>query len=88
MHRTWEDHTLSDNNQTKITEHTDENPGMSAHHVAQEFGHTCEIVCRMLKKKGYFLYRISVLHKLQPEDYTPLTITATVFSKNLAAMSK
>ncbi len=32
MHRGWEDHTLSrallDANQTKITEHRDENPGL------------------------------------------------------------
>ncbi len=37
--RSGRSHGLLDNDQTKTTEHVDENSGMSASHVAQEFGH-------------------------------------------------
>ncbi len=43
-------HTLSDNDRTKIREHTDENSGMAAHCVAQELGHKCEMVHSTLRK--------------------------------------
>ncbi len=61
-------HTLVDDDCTKITEHMYENPGMSVRCVAQELSHKCEMVCTTLKKEGYFPCRISVLHKLKPED--------------------
>ncbi len=64
-------HALSDNDQTKITEHVYKNPGMSACHVTQELDHKHEMVRTMLKKERYFPYQISMLHKLKPEDYTP-----------------
>ncbi len=47
-------HALIDDNRTKITEHMDKNPGMSAHHAAQELGHKCEMACLMLKKRRVF----------------------------------
>ncbi len=60
-------HTLSDGNRTKITEHADENSGMSVHHVAQELSHKHEMDHTMLKKKK----SIYVFHELKPEDYNP-----------------
>ncbi len=44
---------------------------MSAPYVARELAHKCETIHTTLKKEGYFLYQISVLHKLKLEDYTP-----------------
>ncbi len=44
---------------------------MSAHCVAQELSRSQETVRATLKKVGYFSYRISVLYKQKPEDYTP-----------------
>ncbi len=46
----------------------EEHPGMSARRAAQQLGHKCETVRKTLKEEGFFPYRISVLHKLKPED--------------------
>ncbi len=65
-------HSLLDDERTKITEHTIENPGMSAHRVAQVLCHKFKTVRTMLKKReGYFPHRISLLYELKLEDYTP-----------------
>ncbi len=49
----------------------DENPGMSAWHVAQELGHKREMVHSILKKVGYFPYQNSMLLDLKLEDFAP-----------------
>ncbi len=49
-------YTLSDDDQTKITEHADENPRMSTHHVGHELGLKLEMVRTTLKKKGISHY--------------------------------
>ncbi len=64
-------HAFSDNDRTKITEHADENPGVSVCRVTQELGQKCKMVCTTLKRERYFSNRISMLHKLKPEDCTP-----------------
>ncbi len=68
----WErPHALLDDDQTKITKHTDKNPGMSVCCVVQELGHKSKLSIKRLKKEGYFPYQVSVLHELKLEDYTP-----------------
>ncbi len=64
-------HTLSDDNQNELREHTEEHPGMSAHHAAQLLGYQRKTVQKTLKEEGFFPYRISVLHELKLEDYSP-----------------
>ncbi len=49
----------------------EEHPGTSARCAAQQLGHKRETVRKTLKEEGFFTYRISVLHKLKPEDYSP-----------------
>ncbi len=73
MHQGEEEHTLSDDDQNKITEHMDENLVMSTCCIAQELGHKHKMVLTMLKKKkkkGYFPCWISMLHVLKLDDYT------------------
>ncbi len=56
--------------QSKIIQHTDENPGNSALYVAQEL-RLQEWNRPYNAKKKKFPYQISVLRELKPEDYTP-----------------
>ncbi len=65
-------HTLSDEDQTELREHTEEHPGTSAHRTAQQLGYKRETVWKTLKEEGLFPHQISVLHELKPEDYSPL----------------
>ncbi len=57
---------------TELREHMEEHPGTVARHAAQQLGHKRKTVWKTLKEEDFFPYRISVLHELKPEDYSPL----------------
>ncbi len=63
-------HNLLDD-QTKIAEHTYENPGTFTRRIVQELSHKHEMVDTTVEKEAYFPCRISVLYQMKPEDYTP-----------------
>ncbi len=69
--RSGRPHTLSDDDRTELREHMEEHPGTSARCAAQQLGHKLKTVWKTLKEEGSFPYRISVLHELKPEDYSP-----------------
>lgn len=61
---------LSADDRTKLREHVDENPGISARRAAQELGFKRETVRTTLKDEGYYPYRITMLHEIKLEDYS------------------
>ncbi len=79
--RSGRPHNLSDDDQTKMIEHADENPSMSAHHGAQS--HKYEMVHTTLKKEGISFTKFLCCTNGSWKITLHITITATGFLKNL-----
>ncbi len=52
--RSGKPHTLSDDDQTELRKHMEEQPSPSAHRAAQQLGDKRETVWKTLKEEGFF----------------------------------
>ncbi len=77
-------HALLDKDRTKITEHPHENPGMSAHHVAQELRtrpQTRNDEYNTKKRRAFSLLNFLVARTEAKRSHSTLQLLQPVFQK-------